>query len=127
MKTLYFLIVCLVSATNATVSQEPAKENLCVGHYYTEEEAARVIQDLKGEYRTEKEWLQRAEIIRKGILKGADLSPMPKKTPLNPKFTDERKYEGYSVRNVAIESMPGVYVTGSLYLPENRDKKLQGF
>ncbi len=126
MKTLYFLIVCLVSATYASVSQEPAKENLCVGHYYTEEEAARVIQDLKGEYRTEKEWLQRAEIIRKGILKGSDLNPIPKKPHLNPKFTDERKYEGYSVRNVAIESLPGVFVTGSLYLPEKRDKKVAG-
>ncbi len=126
MKTLYFLIVCLVSATYASVSQEPAKENLCVGHYYTEEEAARVIQDLKGEYRTEKEWLQRAEIIRKGILKGSDLYPIPKKPNLNPKFTDERKYEGYSVRNVAIESLPGVFVTGSLYLPEKRDKKVAG-
>jgi uncharacterized protein len=118
---------CLVLTTYTSIAQESGKEDLCVGHYYTEEEAAQVIQNLKEEYRTGKEWLQRAEIIRRGILKGSGLSPLPQKTPLNPRFTEERKYEGYSVRNVAIESLPGVFVTGSLYLPEKMMKKLQVF
>jgi uncharacterized protein len=126
MKTLCYLIVSLAFTTYSAISQEPGKENLCVGHYYTEEEASEVIMNLKKEYRTEKEWLQRAEIIRRGILQGSGLSPFPKKTPLNPRFTEERKYEGYSVQNVAIESLPGVFVTGSLYLPEKRDHKAAG-
>jgi uncharacterized protein len=126
MKTLYLLIVCLVSIAYEAVSQESGKENLCVGHYYTEEEAAQVIQNLKEEYLTEKEWLQRAEMIKRGIMQGSGLSPLPHKAPLNPRFTEERKYEGYSVQNVAIESLPGVFVTGSLYLPENREQKAAG-
>jgi len=126
MKTPFYLIVCLLFTMSGAISQESGKEDLCVGHYYSEEEAAQVLQNLKEEYRTEKEWLQRAEIIRKGILKGSGLSPMPQKTPLNPRFTEERKYEGYSVQNVAIESLPGVFVTGSLYLPEKRNQKAAG-
>jgi uncharacterized protein len=126
MKTLYFLIFCLVFAIYTSVSQESNKKDLCVGHYYTEEEAAQVLQNLKKDYRTEEEWLQRSEIIRKGILQGSELSPLPLKTPLNPRFTEVRKYEGYSVQNVAIESLPGVFVTGSLYLPEKRDNKMAG-
>jgi uncharacterized protein len=126
MKTLYFLLSCLVLTTYTAIAQESGKEDLCVGHYYTEEEAAQVMQNLKEEYRTGKEWLQRAEIIRRGILKGSGLSPLPQKTPLNPRLTEERRYEGYSVRNVAFESLPGVFVTGSLYLPEKRDEKAAG-
>jgi dienelactone hydrolase len=54
------------------------------------------------------------------------LVPFPEKTPLKPIYTSERKYDGYSVKNVAIESLPGVFLTGSLYLPEKNDKKMAG-
>lgn len=52
--------------------------------------------------------------------------PFPEKTPLKPRFSKERKYNGYSVKNVAIESLPGVFVTGSLYMPENKNIKMAG-
>ena len=42
---------------------------------------------------------------------------MPKKTPLNPVFTPKRKYDGYTVENVGIETIPGFYLCGSLYRP----------
>jgi len=122
-----FLILLAVSIPfNSAFSQNQNEPNLCVGHYYTEEEAREVIQQLKSEYSTSEAWLQRAEIIRQGILKGAGLVPFPEKTPLNPRYSEIRKYKGYSVQNVAIESLPGVIVTGSLYLPENKSNKIPG-
>lgn len=102
---------------NAT-SQLTDDTNLCVGHYYTEDEAREVTRNLMESYSTSDEWLQRAEIIKQGILTGADLKPFPVKTPLNPIFSDKRIHEGYSVQNVAVESLPGVFLTGSLYFPE---------
>ena len=42
---------------------------------------------------------------------------MPRKTPLNPIFTPKRKFDGYTVENVAIETIPGFYLCGSLYRP----------
>ncbi len=120
-----FLVVLLLISI-VTGAQMKADTNLCVGAYYTEAEGASNLVKLKESYQTKKDWLKRREIIKKGILEGADLIPFPEKTPLKPIYTAERKYDGYSVKNVAIESLPGVFVTGSLYLPEKMNGKVPG-
>jgi uncharacterized protein len=122
----YIILLAVLNHIQPAYSQDQKNSNLCVGHYYTEEQAKEVIESLKSQYKTQEEWLQRAEIIRLGILKGADLVPSPEKTPLKPRYTETRKYDGYSVQNVAIESLPGVFVTGSLYLPEKEKGKIPG-
>ncbi|MBW6536655.1 MAG: acetylxylan esterase [Mariniphaga sp.] len=128
MKRFLSIVILLVISIpfNLVFSQNQNESNLCIGHYYTEEQAKNVIENLKLQYQTKDEWLQRAEIIRQGILRGSDLVPFPEKKPLNPRYSATRKYDGYSVQNVAIESLPGVFVTGSLYLPEKQDGKIPG-
>lgn len=128
MKQIFSVAILLAVLTHFSpvFSQNQNESILCVGHYYTEEEAKEVIENLKLQYQAKDEWLQRAEIIRQGILKGADLIPFPEKTPLKPSYSEMRKYDGYSVQNVAIESLPGVFVTGSLYMPEKQDGKISG-
>ncbi|RIH64782.1 acetylxylan esterase [Mariniphaga sediminis] len=126
MKALLLLLITSFLFTPPLVSQENEKKVQGIGHLYSEDEAKLVITQQKKEYQTEQEWLHRAEIIRQGIWQGTGLDPLPAKTPLKPRFTRERKYDGYSVQNVAIESLPGVFVTGSLYLPENRNNKMPG-
>ena len=119
------VIIILFAIAKFTIAQEN-NQNLCVGHYYTEEEAVKILNELRHEYQTKDEWISRAKIIRQGILEGSGLNPFPEKNSLNPIFTNLRKHKGYSVQNVAIESLPGVYVTGSLYWPENTNKKMAG-
>jgi dienelactone hydrolase len=97
---------------------------LCMGNYQTEEAAIEQLKRFKKEYSSLKDWEKRAEVIRKGILKGTDLYPLPKKTALNPVFRNKRSYDGYSVENVAIESLPGVFVTGSIYRPTEINGKI---
>ncbi|MHA1821322.1 MAG: acetylxylan esterase [Promethearchaeota archaeon] len=63
------------------------------------------------------EWQKRAEIIKRGMLKGMELDPLPSRTPLNVVMHSVREYEEYSVRNVYFESVPGFFVTGTLYMP----------
>jgi len=99
---------------------------LCVGYYWTEAEGKEFLEKQRREYTTAEDWKRRAEKIRNQILKGTGLEKFPEKCPLNPIFGDKRTYEGYQVQNVAFESLPGVYVTGSLYTPANAAKNLPG-
>jgi dienelactone hydrolase len=87
-------------------------------HYkQSEEEGRQQLKRLKENYNDLEEWSLRANTIKKAILSGAELDPLPKKTPLNIIRTNKRKLDGYSVENIAFESIPGVFVTGSLYKP----------
>lgn len=120
------LIMIVLCATYTGMAQNEKQTNLCVGAYYTEAQGAENLIKLKETYKTKEAWLKRAEIIKQGILEGADLIPFPEKSLLKPIYTQVRKYDGYSVKNVAIESLPGVFVTGSLYFPENTKNKMAG-
>lgn len=126
MKTILLAIAISIIFFKPTFSQKAETQNLCMGAYYTETEGKEILVELRDEYKTKEAWIKRTKIIKQGILQGADLVPFPKKTPLKPRYSEERKYSGYSVKNVAIESLPGVFVTGSLYLPEKKEEKMAG-
>ncbi len=46
--------------------------------------------------------------------------PMPKSKPI---LTPKRVYKDYSIENIGLEILPGVYVTGSIYKPYPLNKK----
>ena len=64
------------------------------------------------------DWQQRAQVIRDSILSGAELSPLPERTPMRPIFANRRVRDSYSVEDVAFEATPGFYVFGNLYRPQ---------
>lgn len=124
---LWLLAGMLMSAFNADDGEKRSNApELCQGKYFTEEQGKQFLEEQKREYQTVKAWEKRAKAIRKQILRGADLEKFPKKCPLNPIMGEIRKYDGYQVQNVAFESLPGVYVTGSLYKPVGAKGKLPG-
>lgn len=108
------IVVVLFSWSVQAAVEEP---QLCVGNYQSEEQAKEQLTRFAGTYSTQAQWQQRALRIREGILRGADLLPMPKKCPLNPIIHSRREHDGYTVENAAFESLPGVFVTGNLYRP----------
>lgn len=63
-------------------------------------------------------WNVRAERVRRQILVSQGLWPLPTRTPLNPVVHGRVERDDYTVDRVYFESMPGFYVTGSLYRPK---------
>lgn len=88
------------------------------GNFQSEQAAKEELAEFARSYSNPEQWKARAKNIREAILRGAELAPLPKKCPLNPIIHSKRKHDGYTVENVAFESLPGVFVTGNLYRPE---------
>lgn len=93
---------------------------LCQGPYFTEEEGRAALKKFAATYNDQASWEKRAERIRKGILEGSKIMALPKNTLLKPLIHSRRNYDGYTVENVAFESLPGFFVTGNLYRPAQK-------
>ncbi|HEY5550510.1 MAG TPA: hypothetical protein VIK52_01375, partial [Opitutaceae bacterium] len=71
-------------------------------------------------------WRERAALVRAGILKGAGLDPLPHRSPLKPVAGAPRVHGDYIAQNVRFESLPGFFVTGTLYRPARGDGPFPG-
>lgn len=67
---------------------------------------------------TKEAWESRAEAVRTQMKVALGLLPEPTRHPLEPKITKTVDRDGYQVQGIVIESFPGLYLTGSLYLPD---------
>jgi cephalosporin-C deacetylase-like acetyl esterase len=67
-------------------------------------------------------WDDRAEKVRTQLKVALGLWPMPEKTPLNAVIHGKIERDGYTVEKVYFSSMPGHYVSGSLYRPTGEFK-----
>jgi len=68
-------------------------------------------------YNDKQSFETRKALLRPELYKALDLYPLPVKPNSKPIITPERVYDGYSVQNIAIEILPGLYINGSLYKP----------
>ena len=51
------------------------------------------------------------------------IGTMPERTPLNARTVATLKREGYSIEKVIFESMPGVFVTANLFVPDGAGRR----
>jgi len=94
--------------------------------HQSEEAARRQLAAFAKTFQTREQWQARTKRNREGILRGANLWPLPAGCPLNPIMRGKQERKGYTVENVAIESLPGFYVTGNLYRPARQKKSFAG-
>lgn len=111
-----------VSCLTSSLSAQQAE--LCQGAYFTEAQGKEFLE--KHVVKTKLEWDTRAVAIRKQIREGMDLQTMPPKPTSKPIIHSRKEMDGYSIENVAFESMPGIYVTGNLYKPLKKQKSYAG-
>jgi dienelactone hydrolase len=90
---------------------------LCPGGFLTPKQGKAVLDAALVQFPGRSSWDVYARHARERIQQGAGLSPWPRRTPLSAVVRDRRTYDGYSVENVAFESVPGYLVTGNLYRP----------
>ena len=74
-----------------------------------------------GQLHSKKDYLERQELVKEKLLRL--MGPFPEKTPLNARITGVIKKADYKVEKVIYESLPGFYVTASLFLPKKRKGK----
>ena len=117
MKRLLFSLVFVVLFAFPATAQKAVKPTLCVGNYHSETDAIKQLARLSETHSNLAQWKVRAAAVRQQILTGANLNPLPKRTPLNPIIKDKRSYNGYTVESATFEARPGFFVYGSLYRP----------
>ena len=97
-----------------------AQEELCVGRYFTPEQGSRILKENTPEDLAQ--WEKRRKTVLAGIKEGMGLGALPARPGSRVIRHSKKKFDGYTVENVAFESLPGIYVTGNLYEPVGKKK-----
>ena len=72
------------------------------------------------------EWKARANALREQVRVALGLLPEWPKTPLHPIVRAKVERDGYTTENVALETLPGFYLCGTLYRPLHPKGKSPG-
>ena len=127
-------IACLAAAVAAQgpppeafqVLAAPGKEGPSITPYlrYQTEMAWRQDEQRRNTWkniRTEKDLLNIQEHLREGLL--GMIGGLPtEKTPLNPHVTGRIQMQGFHIEKLIFESLPGVYVTALVYVPDDNHR-----
>ncbi|MEO7309950.1 MAG: acetylxylan esterase [Chitinophagaceae bacterium] len=92
---------------------------LSVYEYYrwNPEEGWAELDRIASQYHNLDEWEARKKLLKPCLLEALQLDKLPAYPLSKPIITPKRKYDGYTVENIAIEILPGVWINGSLYKP----------
>lgn len=93
-------------------------------HLKTVKEGKEQLEHLAALYRDAGSWEKRKQTLRDCMYKALRLDPVPPAPGSAPIMTGKRKMDGYTVENVALELLPGLYVCGSLYRPARPQGKV---
>lgn len=81
------------------------------------EDGWKELDRIASQYHDKAGFEERKALLRPQLYAALQLSPLPAKPASAPIITPKRVYDGYTVENIAIEILPGLYINGSLYKP----------
>ncbi len=119
---LFFFLAGMAACDNHLGDKKETGKSpeLCVADCQTPEQGrAQLDRFLSGVHNVE-EWEARAQRVREGFIRGAQLDKIPeeyRRRPFNPIIRGKHVMDGYTVEAIAIEGMPGHYITGNIYKP----------
>jgi sugar phosphate isomerase/epimerase/dienelactone hydrolase len=79
---------------------------------------------IAAQYNNIAEWEKRKRELKPCLLEALQLTRLPALPVAKPIITSERRMDGYTVSNIAIEILPGVWINGSLYKPAKYKGKI---
>jgi sugar phosphate isomerase/epimerase/dienelactone hydrolase len=79
---------------------------------------------IASQYTNVAEWEKRKRDLKPCLLETLQLSVLPASPGTKPFITSQRKFDGYTVENMAIEILPGLWINGSLYKPAKYKGKI---
>lgn len=102
------------------------KYKLSVYEYFrwNVEEGWAELDRIAAQYNNLEQWEKRKQALVPAIIEALQLKNLPARVANAPIYTTVKKYNGYTIQNIAIEYLPGVWVNGSLYKPDHYKGKL---
>lgn len=89
----------------------------------TEADGRKMVAWLTSLYSDKDSWEARRDSIRQEVREILTIDDaLAKRVEAKPVFSKVRKFDGYSVQNFYLETLPGLYVCGSIYAPDSKGK-----
>lgn len=89
----------------------------------TDADGTKMLAYLNTLYNGKQQWEQRAVLLKKEVRQRLGIDTLLKQcVPTKPLLSKLRKFNGYTVQNFALETLPGLYVCGSIYTPATKGK-----
>ena len=90
----------------------------------TPEEGSQHLDFLGTQCHDAASWEERKKELRSCMFEALGLTDIPPAPVSKPIITEKRRMNGYTVENIAIETIPGVFVSSSIYRPLKQKGKL---
>lgn len=89
----------------------------------TPEDGRKLLAYLNTLYSDSSSWNTRRTLLKKEVRELLKIDPaLAKRVAAKPILSKVRKYDGYTVQNFSLETLPGLYVNGSIYTPLSKGK-----
>ncbi len=86
---------------------------------YFSSETQALAETTRKELREISDWQSYSDVAREQLQEMLGLLPYPAKSPLRATVTGVVEHDEFTVEKVHFQSVPGLYVTGNLYIPKN--------
>lgn len=89
----------------------------------TEADGRKMVAWLNSLYSDKDSWEARRDSIRQEVRELLTIDDaLAKRVEARPVFSKVRKFDGYTVQNFYLETLPGLYMCGSIYAPDSKGK-----
>src|SRR6185369_3713497 len=105
-----------------------AQETAAQRHAMATNQLIAIATDMSSQCLTDirslEDWKQQRPLLRRQLLEMLGLDPLPARTPLKAQITGRLERDAYRIEKIVFQSLPGLYVTGNFYVPNNPAKAL---